>query len=219
MSLPESGLSAPDPGPDSGWPGPSALAGPSPTGPSPSWSVRDAVPRLRVPGDAVNDRTKQPAREVGGESAVPWAGGGEPELMDLRLHRPTPDVVIVRASGPVDGLAARLLAERVGQQLHRAPHVVIDLGDVGVLGPRGLTVLSTLHQQALERGSQLHIVGAGHDAVRQPLHASGLAQRLSLESTADAVIAALPRPVISRVAAGRIGPGPGAPRMKGDDDG
>lgn len=117
-------------------------------------------------------------------------------------------MVIVRVSGPVDGLAARLLAERVGKQLHRAPHVVIDLGEVGVLGPRGLTVLSTLHQQALARGTQVHIVGAEHDAVRRPLHATGLAQLLSLESTADAVIAALPRPVTSRVGAGRLGPDP-----------
>lgn len=117
-------------------------------------------------------------------------------------------MVIVRMSGPVDGLAARLLAERVGQQLHRAPHVVIDLGDVRILDRRGLTVLSTLHQQALAYGTQLHIVGAEHDAVRRALHATGLAQLLSLESTADAMLAALPHPVISRVGAGRIGPAP-----------
>jgi hypothetical protein len=35
----------------------------------------------------------------------------------------------------VDELAARLLAERVGKQLHRAPRV--DLGEVRVLGPGG----------------------------------------------------------------------------------
>lgn len=132
----------------------------------------------------------------------PRAGGnGEPELMDLRLHAPTPEVVIVRVSGPVDGMAAGVLTDRVGKQLHRAPHVVLDLGQVSVLGREGLTVLSTLHQQAMARGTQLHIVGADHQVVRQALHSTGLTQLLSRESTADAVIASLPGPIISRAPA------------------
>lgn len=111
--------------------------------------------------------------------------------MDLRVHRPRPDVVIVRVRGTVDRLTARLLAELAGKQLDRVPHVVIDLGEVSVLNP---TVLLTVHQQALARGRELHIVGADHDAVRLPLQVTGLARLLSLESTADAVIAALPPP-------------------------
>lgn len=206
--LPEWELSAQDPRPDSEWLSPPGPAVPSPIAPPPSQSLRVAVPTPRVPGDAVSDRGTRPVREIGGERSGPWAGGGERELMDLRLHAPRPDVVIVRVSGPVDGLAARLLADRVGKQLHRALHVVIDLGDVSVLDRRGLTVLLTLHQQALARGTQLHLVGAEHDAVCRPLQATGLAQLLSLESTADAVIAALPRPLMSRVGTGRIEPDP-----------
>jgi anti-anti-sigma factor len=114
--------------------------------------------------------------------------------MDLRLHTRAPDVVIVRVSGSVNTLTARLLAELAGKQLHRAPHVIIDLGNVSVLGTQGVAVLLLLHQQALARGTQLHIVGAGHDAVRHPLHIAGLAQLLSPDSTADGVIAGLPRP-------------------------
>jgi hypothetical protein len=40
--------------------------------------------------------------------------------MGLQPHMPRLDVVIVRVSGAVDGLNARLLAERVGKQLRRA---------------------------------------------------------------------------------------------------
>lgn len=174
-------------------------------------------PAPRVPGDAMDDRGEQPVREVGGER---WglrarAGGGEPELVDLRLYRPRPDVVIVRVSGTVGGVTAPVLAERVGKQLDRAPHVVLDLGDVHVLGPQGLTVLLMLHQQAMARGVELHIVGVEHDAVRRPLHARGLAQLVRLDSTVDAVIAALPRPVISRGGSGRIGPDGDDPKQAG----
>jgi anti-anti-sigma factor len=127
--------------------------------------------------------------------------------MDLRLHAPTPDVVIVRVSGPVQGVAARVLVNRVGKQLSRAPHVVLDLSDVSVLDPRGLTVLSMLHQQAMARETQLHIVGVEHEVVRRALHSTGLTQLLSRESTADAVIAALPGPgYLACAGTGRIGP-------------
>lgn len=68
------------------------------------------------------------------------------------------------------------------------------LADVSVLGPQGLAVLLMLHQVAIARGTALYIVGAEHDAVSRPLHVTGLAQLLSLESTADAVIARLPWP-------------------------
>jgi anti-anti-sigma factor len=135
--------------------------------------------------------------------------------MDLRLHAPRPDVVVVRVSGPVDGLAAGLLADRVGQQLHRAPHVVVDLGRVSVLGAGCVAVLSALPAQVLARGTQLHIVGA-HDAIRRPLHAAGLARLLRPEPTADAVIAALPGPVCSGVGAGRIGLNPDDENPSGD---
>lgn len=58
-----------------------------------------------------------------------------PSDLDLRLHKPRPDVVIVRVIGTVDSFGASLLAQRVGAQLNRAGHVVIDLGGVSVLGP------------------------------------------------------------------------------------
>ncbi len=205
MSLPEWELNARNSQPDSGRPPPLGSAGYSPAAAALARALRVAVPRPRLPGDAVRDRGEQPIREAPGErlGPRPRADGDEPELMDLRLHAPRRDVVIVRVSGAVDRpTAARLLADRVGKQLHRAPHVVLDLGGVSVLDCRGVAVLSTLHQQAMRRGTQLHVVGAEHRAVRRALHATGLAQLLSLEATADAVIAALPHPARPRAASG-----------------
>ena len=65
----------------------------------PSQLMRVAVPRPRAPGDAVSNRGGGPVGEVGGERSGlrPRADRSgepefEPELMDLRLHAPTPDV-------------------------------------------------------------------------------------------------------------------------------
>jgi anti-anti-sigma factor len=124
-------------------------------------------------------------------------------LMDLRLHMLRPDVVIVRVSGAVDPVAAPVLAALVGKQLLRVPHVVLDLGEVSVLGPQGLTVLLMLYQEAMARGVELQIVGVERDAVRRPLHARGLAQLVRFDATVDAVVASLPLPVRSRVGSRR----------------
>lgn len=124
-------------------------------------------------------------------------------------------MVIVRVSGAVGRVTAPVVAERVGKQLDRAPHVVLDLGEVSVLGPQGLTVLLMLHQQAMARGVELHIVGVERDALRRPLHARGLTQLVRFDTTVDAVIAGLPRPVISRGGSGRIGSsGDHGPRLR-----
>jgi anti-anti-sigma factor len=123
--------------------------------------------------------------------------------MDLRLHMPRPDVVIVRVSGAVDPVTAPVLAALVGKQLLRMPHVVADLGEVSVLGPQGLTVLLMLYQEAMARGVELQIVGVERDAVRRPLHARGLAQLVRFDATVDAVVASFPLPVRSRVGSRR----------------
>jgi anti-anti-sigma factor len=123
--------------------------------------------------------------------------------MDLRLHMPRPDVVIVRVSGAVDPVAAPVLAALVGKQLLRVPHVVLNLGEVTVLGPQGLTVLLMLYQEAMARGVELYVVGVERDAVRRPLHARGLAQLVRFDATVDAVVASFPLPVRSRVGSRR----------------
>lgn len=196
--LPPRELHPPDPQPGSDWPSSSRPARPWPTATPTAAPLPGRVLRRGVPRDPAHSQRDQLVREAPSERSGlrPRAGDGDTQdQMDLlRLHRPRPDVVIVRVSGTVNMPAARLLAELAGKQLNRAPHVVIDLGDVNVLGPQGLTVLLTLHQQAIAGRTALHIVGPEHDAVRSPLHGTALAQLLSLESTADAVIASLPQP-------------------------
>jgi anti-anti-sigma factor len=123
--------------------------------------------------------------------------------MDLRLHMPRTDVVIVRVSGAVDPVAAPVLAALVGKQLLRVLHVVLDLGEVTVLRPQGLTVLLMLYQEAMARGVELYVVGVERDAVRRPLHARGLAQLVRFDATVDAVVASFPLPVRSRVGSRR----------------
>jgi anti-anti-sigma factor len=178
-----SNLSATDPrcGPElPGWSGPPGLGG-------------VAAPSTSVPLHAAT------IERVGHRK---WAAGrGEPEQrldLDLRLHAPIPEVVIVRVSGTVNTHTAPLLAQRVGQQLTRAPHVVVDLSQVTVLDPSALAVLVTLYHKALSSGTQIHIAGADHDTVRSARCITGLDQLLTLHPTADAVIAGLPHQATSR---------------------
>jgi anti-anti-sigma factor len=114
---------------------------------------------------------------------------GTPKL-DVRLHVPIPDVVVVRVSGAVDEASGLELARRVGQQLGRAPHVVIDLQDVGSLCERSLHLLCALHRQAGATGTRLH-VSADRDDVLCSLRHSGLDQLVSVCPAAEVVVAGL----------------------------
>jgi anti-sigma B factor antagonist len=113
--------------------------------------------------------------------------------LELRVYAPIPEVVIVRVSGTVNTRTAAVVAQRVGHQLTRAPHVVVDLGEVTAMDTRGLTVFRTLHRQATATGTEIHLVRAEHDAVSPALRTTGLDQLFTVDSTADAVIAGLPR--------------------------
>lgn len=91
----------------------------------------------------------------------------------------------MRVIGRVAGPGVALLAERVAQQLHRAAHVVLDLGEVSVLGCDGVAVLLDLHRGASARGARLHVTGADHPTVRDRLRLAGLDQVLTLAPSAD----------------------------------
>jgi anti-anti-sigma regulatory factor len=114
----------------------------------------------------------------------------EPDPLDVRLHAPTTDTVIVWVAGPIRRADAPLLTLRVRQQFGRAEHVILDLSSVSWLDPAVAADLRALEAHADSRGCRLHIAGAENPAVAEPL--------LHLDSThqlangpADAVLAVL----------------------------
>lgn len=112
------------------------------------------------------------------------------ESLEVRLHTPTPEVVLLRVSGDVDAATADALAVRAGQQLHRAQHLVIDLAGSTFLGIRGLDVLRALHERATAAGTHVH-VAAPHHAVSRPLQVSGLDRLVAVETSAEMIVALL----------------------------
>lgn len=118
---------------------------------------------------------------------------GPPQRLDLRLHAPIPQAVIVRVTGVIDRPAETLLRTRVGEQLRRFSHVVLDLGGVHDLRPTGVEVLLDLQHTATLQGATLYLTGADHDAIRRPLRLSGADRLLAVAPAAETVIALLRR--------------------------
>jgi anti-anti-sigma regulatory factor len=111
------------------------------------------------------------------------------EPLDVRLHAPTPDIVIVRVLGPLDARSCATLAVRVRQQLHRAPHVILDLSSVTWMDLQIASVLRVLHAMAVDCGTHLHLA-AENEWVVEGLRRIDLGERV-VPGTADAVLACL----------------------------
>jgi hypothetical protein len=92
----------------------------------------------------------------------------EPDLLDVRLHAPTPDTVIVWVAGAVGPASAPLLTLRVRQQFQRASHVILDLSSVTWLDPPVAADLRALEGHAERCGTRLHIAGAENPAIAEP---------------------------------------------------
>jgi len=105
--------------------------------------------------------------------------GGPDSALDVRLHAPTPDAVIVWVAGALHRATAPLLALRAGQQLHRARHLILDLSAVTFVDSYALGVLRTLHDQARGSGTRLHIAGVERDEVAGALRRGGFDAQLS----------------------------------------
>jgi MFS superfamily sulfate permease-like transporter len=114
----------------------------------------------------------------------------EPDPLDIRLHAPTTDTVIVWVAGPIRRADAPLLTRRVRQQFERASHVILDLSSVTWLDPPVATDLRNLEAHADSRGCRLHIAGAENAAITEPLRRLESAHQLA-NGPADAVLAAL----------------------------
>jgi hypothetical protein len=111
------------------------------------------------------------------------------EPLDVRLHAPTPDIVIVRVIGPLDPRGCTTLAIRVRQQLHRAPHVILDLSSVTWMDPEVACELRALRSRAVDCRTHLHFAAENERIVE------GL-RRIDpgvpvVAGTADAVLACL----------------------------
>lgn len=119
----------------------------------------------------------------------PRAVPGPDEPLDVRLHAPSPDTVIVRVLGPLDGRSGAALAVRVRQQLHRAPHVILDLTSVTWLDLRVGIELRALRAIAADYGTHLH-VAAENERVVEGLRLIGLGEHV-VSGTADAVLACI----------------------------
>jgi anti-anti-sigma factor len=148
----------------------------------PRWKPTAASPRV---GSGPSGWPQPPGRN----SAAAARTSAVLADLDVRVYTPIPEVVIVRVGGTVDRFTAPVLAQRVEKQLTRAPHVVVDLGDVTAVDPRGLAGLRTLHHQATASGTEIHITPADDGAVRHALRITGLDQLFTLDPTADTVIA------------------------------
>ncbi|MDN5747079.1 MAG: STAS domain-containing protein, partial [Pseudonocardia sp.] len=93
----------------------------------------------------------RPGRSPASSPSVP-PESATPEL-DVRLHTPRAEVVVVRVAGAVDERGADLLEERIGQQLARARHVVVDLSEVPDLPACGTRALADLARDAHRHGT------------------------------------------------------------------
>jgi MFS superfamily sulfate permease-like transporter len=114
----------------------------------------------------------------------------EPDPLDVRLHAPTTDTVIVWVAGPIRRADAPLLTLRVRQQIDRAPHVILDLSSVTQLDPTVAADLQALEAHADSCGCRLHIAGAQNAAIAEPLRHLESAHQLT-NGPADAVLAVL----------------------------
>jgi hypothetical protein len=116
-------------------------------------------------------------------------GSPERDRLDVRLHAPTPDTVIVWVAGAISPSNAPLLTQRVRQQFQRAAHVILDLSSVSRLAPSVAAGLRALEAHAERCGTRLHIAGAENPAVAEPLRCLDSAQYVA--GPADAVLAVL----------------------------
>jgi anti-anti-sigma regulatory factor len=151
--------------------------------------------RVRTPGtgtallhreDAPVDLTElvpAPRREIG--SFVPDRDGH----LDVRLHAPSPETVIVRVDGPMHLHNSALMEIRIRQQFGRAPHVILDLSAVTWMDLEVARELRDLLAKAESCGTRLHIA-AENEAVVEGFRRVDMGRQIVIGS-ADAVLASL----------------------------
>ena len=81
-------------------------------------------------------------------------------VVRLEVETPMPWVRVLRTTGALDSATAARLIACVRTQLDRGvEHVVLDVGEIGLLTPAGLTALVTARQATSAAGAALHLAG------------------------------------------------------------
>lgn len=92
---------------------------------------------------------------------------------------------VVQAVGEIDLLTVERFDALLRQELDAKPEVlVVDLAGLSFLSSQGLAVLVATHENASSMGVQLRVATGNVRAVARPLHATGLADVLTLDSSA-----------------------------------
>lgn len=117
--------------------------------------------------------------------------GLQQHALDVRLHAPSPDVVVVWVDGCLAAETTGVLVERVGQQLTRALVVILDLGHLQAIDDHAIATVRRLQVQAYAAGVQLHLATECAQ-VRDALEVAGLHRSRPIDATAAAVTARLP---------------------------
>lgn len=117
------------------------------------------------------------------------------DLLVTRLHSPIPSTVVVRPAGDVGPLTAPIFRRDLEQQLRTRAHVVVDLQEIGVLGPSGLEVLVGVHEAARAAGVHLYLTGTDGPGVSRALREADLLDVLPVsELDTDALLQRLVYP-------------------------
>lgn len=112
--------------------------------------------------------------------------------MELSVSHHGSGVSVIEIVGELDALTTPLFDECLREQLHGSPtHLIIDLTEVTFLGSSGLAALVQCSRtlEAAGSGSNLHLTGATHRAVRRPLELVGLLPLFSIHATQDDALA------------------------------
>ncbi len=110
----------------------------------------------------------------------------EPAL-EVRVHSPRPDVLIVRPSGALTGTTAVQLGARIGHRGRGARHVVIDVGDLAPVTP---AAVAALVEQASRCDVQVHL--AAERGFPAPLRAGEGTWHCHPGRSVETVLALLP---------------------------
>lgn len=101
--------------------------------------------------------------------------------LELSVHFPNPDTVVIKASGDIDLCSAPGFEELTLRYLegYEPELFVVDLAAVGFMGAAGLSCLLKLQHAATCRHVELQIVAPSR-SVRRPIELLGLEKQLNL---------------------------------------